>query len=793
MIRITDKAKLREIVTGTLLGLLVAIVTFPAPDWSYGPGIDPPLAWVFNSLFLNGSGSDPVIIFPHGPLAFFTYPTAENAWLVMIVTIFLKIMLILSIKQFITAGKTWTKWLAASAVTYLVSVSGGFSHLLLANIMAGYAAGFHQGFSKWTARYFLVLLLTAIAFYVKAYTAIIAGILFISSGIYHLIKTKKVLPFLTDSFILLIIILLFWLFLFRSFHGFITYVNGMVHLAQDNSSAAAYYPYNNWLVLSSFILLIIIIIIVNRNKESLFFSSLMGLSLFAAWKHGMAREDIYHVMGFFVFVMMSLALFILFSGKRLIINILIATAALFLLSLNSKNAMNYSPRKYEWFSAGNFFSFISDHKTLKDDAQTATSRAIAINILPDYLLEFINDYTTDVYPWDYSIIPANNLNWQHRPVIHPYASYTPWLDRQNAGHFSSAMAPDYIVWEKDKITSDVNGGKFNSIDGRYLLNDEPQTLLELINRYDFVAEEGKFILLGKRETSLQPVIHTISTVQGHFREWFPVPDTRGDILRVKLNFKKTFLQRLKSFLYKDEQFWIYLKLTNGEIHKYRIVPANANVGIWIKPYLFNYDKEFEVDEIMFVASNPGILTENLSLEWEMIDFDDDGNRAVSFFNIDDDREDSLIFVTLNGFEEDKIAGWSSVKEELKCKDEFSGEISVQVNAESFSPGFAMNLDSIPFGDLRFATDARLSAPGYKFKNKILPVISVETEKGTILWQSIPADLQLIDEKGWNHIYNQALYYHSTPGCTLKIYFWNQSDIPLLLDDFRVMVFLPATS
>ena len=121
-------------------------------------------------------------------------------------------------------------------------------------------------------------------------------------------------------------------------------------------------------------------------------------------------------------------------------------------------------------------------------------------------------------------------------------------------------------------------------------------------------------------------------------EWIDVPRNKKSLLKARLFIEKRFLQQLKSFLYKDEQFWIYLKLQNGLIHKYRIVPKNAKDGIWINPYVFNSEKMYQIDQIMFKASNQQILSESISVEWEVVDYEEQPNRIANFFGIGNTSE-----------------------------------------------------------------------------------------------------------------------------------------------------------
>jgi hypothetical protein len=770
---------------GFLLALLVLIGTFPENDWSFSPGIDPPLFWVFNHLFDTGLNIGRHIIFPHGPLAFFMYPLSENVLLATLVISLLKGFLVFNVVFLFSDNKSQVKWLAAFAFAYLVSLMGHFNHLILANILLLYCNYFQSNFKPYK---FLAFVLTAFAFFVKAYVAIVAGTLFFSFVVYLFLQHKNFKKLLIDGLLLFGFMVFFWLLMFGTPRGFLNFVWGMFHLAQDNSSAASYYPQNNWIVLVLFMLSVLALFFTNRTKKSLFFGLLIALSLFASWKHAMAREDIFHTKGFLIYLIVCLFSFILFHRKNYARNIILAVFAIFLFSVNMKNAVNYYSYKYELFRVNNFVEFVSDFKSLKEKSEQSSLNKSVQNRLPKSILDEVSNATVDVYPWDYSIAAVNHLNWQPRVVIQSYAAYTSWLDKQNATHFSSELAPEYLIWENEKTTIDVNGCDLNSLDNRYLLNDEPQTIIELIRNYDLTISEGKFRLYKKREAALLFERNKIEERETNWGEWIDVPVVSNELLRVKLAFTKNLKQRLKSFLFKDEQFWIYLKLTDGSIHKYRIVPKNAADGLWINPYIFENRKVREIDKIMFKVSNQNIMSKNLSLEWETLVFPDSPKRISNFFDLDYGLSDSLLYESTNYFEQNETEYWSNISDDRLSTSAYNGEKAHTLNDNPYSSTFSFPLDSIPFGKLRIAADAWVNSVGYKNFKNISLVISIENEKGNLIYKSINIDEQLIDRKQWNHIYKFVEFNHQEPNCKVGVYFWNNGKEEIFIDDFRVMIF-----
>lgn len=185
----TISPKTKDVLKSLLLGLFVIIGTFPENSWTFSIGSDPSLVWVFNHLFESGMGIGKQIVFPHGPLAFFMYPLPENIMIVTLVTALLKVLLVFNVLGLFSESKNQAKWLASFVFAFIISIIAGFNHLILANIILLYCNSYHSG--KKVHKY-LAFLLTAFAFYVKAYVAVISGVLFLSFQLWCLFTKKNI-------------------------------------------------------------------------------------------------------------------------------------------------------------------------------------------------------------------------------------------------------------------------------------------------------------------------------------------------------------------------------------------------------------------------------------------------------------------------------------------------------------------------------------------------------------------------------------------------------------------------
>ena len=774
----------RDFLRAILIGIFIVVISFPEENLVYSVGIDSSLKWLYNWMFSFDLTIGKSIIFPHGPLAFLMYPLQENMIITNLFLAVLKILFAWNIHRLVEING-WKKWLTVFFFTYLIAVFGGITQFILGNIVLLYC-----NYYKHEKKVFKLLAfgITAIAFYIRSYVAILSGILSFSFLIFYLITDRKNLKLvIQDSFILWSLILLIWVLIYKTFDGFPDHVVGVFQLAQDNSSAASYYPQNEWLVLIPFLMIIFTFPLLTRTKQSSFFSVLVLLSLFAGWKHAMAREDIDHVNGLLVYLVIVFITYLLFESKNRPRNMVLAMAAIVLFSFNMKNSVNSNSMRFQFLRIDNFISFITDFSGIKEKASAKIIENISSNKLPKSIRDSIGDQTVDIYPWDYSIVSANNFNWQPRRVIQSYAAYTSWLDQKNAEHFNSESSPEFLIWELNKVSADISGSSFGSIDNRYLLNDEPRTIVQMLRRYQHYYSDKNFLVLKKRQVALTTTHIVHDRIVTSWGKWIPVSYNTNSLLRAKIHFEKTFLQRLKSFFYKDEQFWVYFKLKNGLIHKYRLVPKNAEYGVWINPYIFDLSTTYQVEKVMFQCSNQKILTENLSLEWEEISAQERNDLVNGFFQNERAENNSVVVRSTNGFEEQTVPGWSHADASQLTSNSYSGNTAFISNSDSFSPTFSYSMDSLSFGNYLLLVDCWVNATNYTYSKNASLVVEINNEAGAVLWRGRSIDLQLLDRHQWNNISFVIPYQHVKSNCVLKTYFWNKSDDAIIVDDLRFVI------
>ena len=770
-----------------ILAILAIIITFPKINLSYSYGIDPPLSWIFNYLFANNIEIGKNILFPHEPLAFFMYPLQENFILALSVKIILQLTLVFGLFNLVKP-KTNNEWIIPILFSFILLKILTFNLLIFANISISYLL-FYDSKLKFIKYY--AFFLTVFAIYVKAYIGILAGIVTFFFLLLELIKHRQIIQLLKDSLIIISGILLFWIIMYYSLSGLITYFVGMKELASDNSAAAAYFPENNWILLSVFLIIVFTIPFLQKTKRGFYFGILFIGTLFASWKHGMAREDIFHALNLFNFLVLLFTIFILFIKKNKLTNIILITIALLFFYINLSNVLNYKSIYKEYIGVNNFVELITDYKTIKEKAKNTTKEEIKRNILPTEITEMIGNNTVDIYPWDYSIIPANNLNWQPRPVIHSYATYTSWLDQKNADHFQSDKAPEYIILHLRR-TKNLYGETILGLDNRYFFNDEPNTILQILSYYELEYKYNSFIILKKRDANFNIQSKKLVTTSIKWNEWVEVPENNSDLIRVNTYISKKLLGKIKSFFYKDELYYIYYKLEDGIIHKHRIVPKNAVDGIWINPFIIDPSNNYlenEVKAILFKCSNTSLLKDDIKITFENFSFINNettinNNFINNFFKKTIQNNDTTIISSILTFEKlDKH--WATIDKNNLSNDAYIGRNSYILKPNSFLNNLKLSLDTITSKNIVISANCWVKSE--KNVQNIVLVISTENSNNNI-WFGEKIENQIIDNNEWNNIHNRIEYKipNNSKG-KINVYLWNNSEKEILIDDFAITV------
>jgi hypothetical protein len=622
-----------------ILCFIIACVTFPSYSLTYVPGIDGPLPWVFNYLANGHYILGQTILFPHGPLAFLLYPLpmGNNLVICSALTFMLSFLFSFALFKIYFIKKEQNYLLPTILLLLLQSLVD--IQLLIIGLTLTHLLLFESSGKK---RHLLfALLFCVLNLYIKTYGGVICILLIAyQCGRTVLIKKDIKLGIQIVS-VFFAFFYLVWFSLYKTLNGSLMFLLGQYHLLADNSEAVSFYQVNNWWFIGISLGTLILIPFASKDKNVRSLFMLMLLPFFAAWKHAMSRADDAHMLGFLNFLILFSFLAWLVGNEKKISVVLLSIISISAFSLNMASTAIYNDfskqKDFAPFKPFNLYNVVVNYDSIVAEKNRFSKNANAIEKLPDSILKIIGKSTVDVLPWNYSIISVNNLNWVPRPALHSYASYTTWLDEQNAKHLRSKNSAHFVIWELDEL-----GGKFTGIDHRYLLNDAPRSIIDFYCNYRLRFKDANYLLYEKLSKEIEYGTKKLSTpLKVKYDTWINVPASEiNSVTRAKLKMRKSFLGTLKSFFYKGESFSAEYETSDKKKTTYKMIPKNAEDGIWLNPFIIepqNNAIEPTLTKIKITCWDKRMYKDDFEIEFEQIKFNTPGNFLEDYFN----KTDSL--------------------------------------------------------------------------------------------------------------------------------------------------------
>ncbi len=793
-----------SILKKVVLSILLLVITFPVIRPGFNLQIDPQIHWVFNYLFQNNFTETQHLIFPHGSLTFINFPLAmgDNLFWGSLIQALLRfgfIFTFLHLGNIIQPKRWWLHIVFAFVLLEFMEldfiISAMVANLLFLN---------HQ--TNKVSWLILVFVLATLGFYIKMSIGIISFSMIVPylclsrfETVVRLIDKSKnkaeriavpqlqtvtrqgVFPLIGGLIFIPISLAIGWFLMYQNFDGFGKYFIGVLELVKGNSDSASLYPDNNWLMLSiSFLSFSLIPFLPNRQtglekkKTTWLVYIVLGFSVFAVWKHGMARQDPWHIIKVFSWGMIFLSYIFILNKKIKPITIALSASALLFFYGNIQSSVGTFVDEFGWDGYRNFSNTFFHQKDLfEKDKKESLERIQVCKLIPKDL-QLIDNQTVDCYPWNYAFVEMNQLNWQPRPVIQSYAAYTPWLDQQNTNHFLSEKAPQFLIWENDILNRDNWEGELTSIDNRYLLNDEPHTIVTIFSNYKIVSQQDAYLLLQKNKTALLENPISKATIKSKWEEWINVPYFGDGILRAKFQFDGTFLKWLKSKTYKDEPLFIEYQLENGEIRKYKFTTENATQGLWINPFIIQPSNNFInpiTSKIRFSIGNIFFVKEGIEIEWQFFPIKNINERSG--------YKNAFTLFGKDILDEKKLA--------LEKNDAIPNEI--EIPKEGYSPSYnfplsELNMDSTKNYFISAEVEAKIS-----YHANASLVISIEKDGKSLLWQSKPLENFMSIYHQWELIsFQRKIPYEKLDGAVLKVYVWNSGKENIDVKNLKFKIF-----
>lgn len=217
-----------------------------------------------------------------------------------------------------------------------------------------------------------------------------------------------------------------------------------------------------------------------------------------------------------------------------------------------------------------------------------------LSLLQEHNKEFMEiigkeSYTT--FPWEITEnISYKNHNFMIPPLLQNYTVYTPYLDKVNAGFYSSSDAPEYMILY------------LSTIDGRLPFIEAPATWEKIYQNYCIVASDEEKFLLKKREQPLEKEIFEVSRSACGTKEYIQIPE---HCTFVKLNTSLGLRGHLENLFYKILPVDLKVTYMDGTVKSGRVLLDHLREGTSIRSLVrdsSDFQKYMDADN-----SNPEFL------------------------------------------------------------------------------------------------------------------------------------------------------------------------------------------
>ena len=381
-------------------------------------------------------------------------------------------------------------------------------------------------------------------------------------------------------------------------HPLLDYLRGALEISYGYSSAMSLVgPQTELLVgISEFVLIFALLTLVAK-ESSVGYALAFAFILWMNFKHGFIRQD-GHVLRFLTNtpLLVSLCIPKLRTFRAVKFSVLIHIYVLSIMVIYGLTSQPFGNKLFPQGTqqievlapaqvAANASTLINLSK-LKDSLNQKSYANLSTVKLPDSVINVVKDQEIDIIPSEISLVAANKLNWKPRPIFQSYGAYTPFLDNLNRENLSKNPR-EYILY------------KFDSIDGRYPLFDEPETFFYVFCNYQVATQIPDFINLpGISKLILLRKINASQCSPGQPGEKISLPWNTahkievgdGEVVRANIHFKYSLFGKIYNTLFRTPPINIFVTDMNGVERKYRILQTNAQNGIIISHLPANDDE-----------------------------------------------------------------------------------------------------------------------------------------------------------------------------------------------------------
>lgn len=340
---------------------------------------------------------------------------------------------------------------------------------------------------------------------------------------------------------------------------------------------------------------ILILFVSLATSRSLGWLLALTFVLWIAFKHGFVRQDLHVYLFFFILpFLLALALSDRETHHRPKLELAVPLLVFAVLIFYTANPKAFGQTSVPWnlYRLGNP-QFVWSQTRLLDfpqvfrEIEAANQRNLKDFQLSQNVRSYLARNTVDVFPWELTLVPANQLNWQPRPTLQSYTAYTTSLDRWNV-EIMEMRPPQFLLYD------------FAAIDGRHPFFSEPATFFHLLSHYRLSADFPEFVptpllpnlmLLEERDRPLRSL--ATSSPRQKTLAWntpLKLQVTDGELLRASVKIKASIWGKISKTILRSPPVRLRVRYVDNREATYRILPSNSENGVLLSHLPRNPDE-----------------------------------------------------------------------------------------------------------------------------------------------------------------------------------------------------------
>lgn len=565
------------------LAFLLVVLTYPAFEPDFGVGLDSSYVWGFNYLFDNDYQTLTQLVHPYGPFSCLRLPLVGNGhYAIFLIFFSLTKFAFAWMALMMACRRKQPLWLTLAALVP-ACLYANIDVLLVANVALLVMAAIEKK-SFW--RFLVAAAIAVFSLSIKSSIGTSScAVLFVGwlvLAFRHKDWKFTVITAASVPVMFLVVGLAVWHSFPVMWHAWV----GVLNLVGGYSEAVLMPEHEGWSLLA-FAVALLAFALTLKGQWARCLALLLLIPLFSFWRYGITREDVFHFNQFISSVVCFLILIALAQNRFCWLPWLSGIAA-FLFLLVNFSALNTIGAKSLSAGPQNLVGRVVCPKQLVDESWGYIANTLSSRKLDDSLCAVVGNASVDCYPWEHVYIPANKFSWQPHTSVELASGNSLWLNHQSALNFSSHTdAVSFVILHKVNYGCDDG---LRSLDGRYLLSDEPAIIDSLFTNYTLVDSGGWYgLLLRHGDGRFSPASEPVAELTVAWNEWVPLPPhPDSSILRAEVFSQPSFLGWVKGLLYKPDIYYVDYRLPNGEVVSYRYSRTTAVSGLWMGPLLQSY-------------------------------------------------------------------------------------------------------------------------------------------------------------------------------------------------------------